>query len=157
MGEVYFYHLTDTPLERTLPQLLARLLARALAQGWRVEVRAVTPARLDWLDRALWLGPEDGFLPHGIAGGPHDALQPVLLTVGPGAAGRACLMACDGAEVAPDEAQAAARVCILFDGHDEAAKAGARAQWRALTGAGLAAKYWAQEAGAWVMKQEKRA
>jgi DNA polymerase III subunit chi len=153
MGEVYFYHLTDTPLERTLPSLLPR----ALAQGWRVEVRGVTPARMDWLDQALWLGAEEGFLPHGLAGGTQDALQPVLLTNAPAGPGFACLMAVDGADVSAEEAQVLDRTCILFDGNDEVAKAQARAQWRDLTGAGLGAKYWAQEDGAWVMKQAKAA
>ncbi len=154
VGEVYFYHLTDTGLERTLQMLLTR----ALAQRWRVEVRGTQAARMDQLDQALWLGAEDGFLPHGRAGGAHDALQPVILTHdGAGVSGCTCLMAVDGADVAVPEAAAAARICILFDGQDEAAKARARDQWRALTGAGLGAKYWAQEDGGWVMKQEKAA
>ena len=153
MGEVYFYHLTDTPLERTLPPLLTR----SLANGWRVELRGSDPHRMDLLDQALWLGPEEGFLPHGLQGGPHDALQPVLLTWTAAVGGIACLMAIDGAEVAAEEAAALARTCILFDGADEAAKARARDQWRALTGAGLGAKYWAQDGGGWVMKQEKQA
>lgn len=153
MGEVYFYHLTDTPLERTLPSLLPR----ALAQGWRVEVRGVDAARMMWLDQALWLGADDGFLPHGIAGGPHDDLQPVLLTLAAAGPGFACLMALDGANVSADEAGVLERTCILFDGNDEVAKAQARGQWRDLTGAGLGAKYWAQADGAWVMKQAKAA
>ena len=35
MGEAFFYHMTRTPLEATLPALLTR----ALEQGWRVAVR----------------------------------------------------------------------------------------------------------------------
>ena len=34
---------------------------------------------------------------------------------------------------------------------------GAREQWRAVTGAGLAAVYWAQEGGRWVKKHESAA
>ena len=71
MGAAYFYHLTRRPLEATLPLLLEK----ALAAGWRVAVRGVDAARLDRLDARLWLGPEDGFLPHGRAGGPHDAIS----------------------------------------------------------------------------------
>jgi DNA polymerase-3 subunit chi len=59
---------------------LRALLEKSLAAGWRVAVRGRTDEMLDRLDAQLWLGPEDGFLPHGRAGGPHDALQPVLLT-----------------------------------------------------------------------------
>ena len=76
MGAVYFYHLTRQPLEHTLPVLLDK----ARQAGWRIAVRGTDPARMDWLDEKLWLGPEDGFLPHGRAGGPHDAEQPILLT-----------------------------------------------------------------------------
>lgn len=146
MGAVYFYHLTRRPLEAALPVLLDR----ALQQGWRVALRGTDPARMDWLDRRLWLGPEEQFLPHGLAGGPHDSLQPVLLTTGPEAPnGAACLMAVDGAEVTPEEARAAERVCILFDGADPAAVEHTRAQWRALTAAGIQAQYWSEESGRW--------
>lgn len=150
MGSVFFYHLTQSGVETTL----ATLAERALAQGWRVAVRARDPARLNWLDQHLWLGPDDGFLPHGLAGGPHDALQPVLLTTG-AAEGRACLIALDSAEVAPAEVEAAERVCILFDGKDETAVEAARDQWRQLTEAGLAAQYWSEETGRWQKKAEK--
>jgi DNA polymerase-3 subunit chi len=154
MGEVYFYHLTRSPLEVALSQVLTR----ALAAGWRVAVRSHDAGRLVWLDERLWLGPEDGFLPHGIEGGPQDADQPVLLTASlhlpPGVA---CLMSVDGAAVAPAEAAALQRVCILFDGNDPEALTNARQQWRDVTGAGLGAQYWAEDGGRWEKKQEKAA
>lgn len=144
MGAVYFYHLTRSPTEATL----ATLLDRALAQGWRVAVRACDAARLEWLDQKLWMGPEEGFLPHGIAGGPRDGMQPVLLTIGQ-ADGCDCLMAIDGAEVTAEEAARAERTCILFDGNDAGALEGARGQWRTLAGAGITAVYWSEESGRW--------
>ncbi|MBS0124229.1 DNA polymerase III subunit chi [Thetidibacter halocola] len=151
MGAVYFYHLTRQPVEVTLPMLLDK----SLAAGWRVAVRGTDPARMDWLDQKLWLGPEEQFLPHGLAGGDHDADQPVLLTVGPGEANNpACLMAIDGAEVSVDEVQRLERVCILFDGHDDSALGVARAQWKALTGAGCRALYWSEESGRWQKLRE---
>ncbi|SEK41315.1 DNA polymerase III, chi subunit [Roseovarius azorensis] len=151
MGAVYFYHLTRKPLEETLPALLHK----ALRAGWRVAVRGREAARLEWLDEKLWLDPEDGFLPHGIAGGPHDADQPVLLTLGAECPnGAVCVMAVDGAEVSAQEVQALERVCILFDGNDDAAIRAARGQWKALTGAGCAAQYWSEETGRWEKKAE---
>ena len=123
-------------------------LADELGLAWRAFYLNET----DKLDQALWLGAEDSFLAHGLAGGAHDDLQPVLLTTTP--TDRACIMCVDGAEVTPQQVQAAQRVCILFDGNDEVALAGARAQWKALTGAGCAAQYWAQDNGRWVMKAE---
>ena len=150
MGAAYFYHLTRQPLEATLPILLGR----ALDQSWRVEVRGTRPDHVKWLDEKLWLGPEDGFLPHGLAGGEHDDHQPVLLTYEASANGRDCLMCVDGAETAAEEVNSSQRVCILFDGHDQDALAKARAQWKQLTDAGCAAQYWSEESGRWEKKAE---
>ncbi|MFA8385522.1 MAG: DNA polymerase III subunit chi [Pelagibaca sp.] len=151
MGAAYFYHLTQKPLEVTLPMLLGK----ALGAGWRVAVRGTDRTLMDWLDQKLWLGAEEGFLPHGLAGGPHDAAQPVLLTVSPEAANNPqCLMTVDGADVAPDEVQRLERVCVLFDGNDPSAVETARGQWRILTGAGCSAQYWSEESGRWEKKAE---
>ncbi len=149
MGAVYFYHLTRTPLETTLPTLLSK----ARAAGWKVAVRGTDHERLEWLDEKLWLG--DGFLPHGIAGGDFDTEQPVLLTTSEVAANDpSCVMAVDGANVTADEVTALERVCVLFDGNDPSAVEAARGQWRALTDAGCAAQYWSQESGTWAKKAE---
>lgn len=151
MGAAYFYHLTQSTLEETLPMLLGK----ALEAGWRVEVRGTDAALMERLDQQLWLKPEDGFLPHGQAGGPHDADQPVLLTTGPGAANApACLMSVGGAGLEPAEVQALERACVIFDGGDGAAVAHARTQWKALTGGGCQAQYWSQESGRWEKKAE---
>ncbi|NOD34087.1 MULTISPECIES: DNA polymerase III subunit chi [unclassified Ruegeria] len=151
MGAVYFYHLTRQPLEHTLPVLLDK----AWQAGWKIAVRGTDPARMDWLDEKLWLGPEDGFLPHGREGGPHDAEQPILLTTGSKAAnGASCVMVVDGALVEAEEVTAMERVCILFDGNDDIAVQHARGQWKSLTAAGCSAQYWSEESGRWEKKAE---
>ncbi|SDE16750.1 DNA polymerase III subunit chi [Limimaricola pyoseonensis] len=152
MGAAFFYHLTEGPAEEVLPQLLVQ----AGRKGWRVELRGRDARAMERLDLALWrAGPPDAFLPHGLAGGAHDAAQPVLLTVAGGdAPGLPCVICLDGAETAPEEVNAAERVCILFDGFDESAVQAARGQWKRLTGAGCSAQYWAQEDGRWVKKAE---
>ncbi|WP_299671951.1 DNA polymerase III subunit chi [uncultured Roseobacter sp.] len=151
MGAALFYHLTRRPMEQTL----AMLLGKARGAGLRVVVRGTDLARLGWLDEKLWLGAEEGFLPHGLAGGPHDALQPILLTTGQEVPnGAACLMTVDGAAVDADEVARMQRVCVLFDGNDAAALETARAQWRRLKDAGAAAQYWSEESGRWEMKAE---
>ncbi len=144
-----FYHLTRSPAEALVPVLIAK----SRAAGWVVELRGTDPARLDRLDGVLWQR-DDGFLPHGLAGGPHDARQPVLLTVAGQAAPNdpQCLIAVDGAEVSGKEAKTLQRTCILFDGNDPAAVEHARNQWRALTGAGVAAEYWSEADGRWQKK-----
>ncbi|WP_299653193.1 DNA polymerase III subunit chi [uncultured Tateyamaria sp.] len=150
MGAAYFYHLTRRPLEDTLTMLLGK----ALQAGWRVAVRGPDAGRLGWLDKKLWLGADEGFLPHGMAGGPHDADQPVLLTTGPAANEATCVMTIDGAEVTAEEVAALERVCVLFDGNDPAALDTARAQWKALKDAGASAQYWSEESGRWEKKAE---
>jgi len=151
MGAAFFYHLTRKPLEVTLPMLLDK----ARGAGWRVVVRGRAAARMDWLDEKLWLGPEDGFLPHGRAGQPHEADQPILLTTEAALPnGAVCLMSVDGAEVVAEEVQALERVCVLFDGNDEAAVQVARDQWKTLTRAGCQAQYWSESSGRWEKKAE---
>jgi len=148
MGAAYFYHLTRRPMEETLTMLLAK----ALGAGWRVAVRGPDPGRLAWLDDRLWQGGRDSFLPHGLAGGPQDADQPVLLTTGPASNGAACVMCVDGAQISAEEVATLERVCVLFDGNDPQALDSARAQWKALKDAGASAQYWSEESGKWQMK-----
>ena len=151
MSEIYFYHMTRTPLEATLPLLLTK----SLQAGWKVLVRGRDAAQLKWLDEKLWLGDEAGFLAHGLAGGDHDAEQPVLLTTIPGNPHAAnAIISVDGAALDADEIAGLKRAMILFDGNDPDAVAQARIQWKTLTGAGLKAQYWAQEGGAWEMKAQ---
>lgn len=154
MGMVMFYHLTASPPEATL----AQLLPRALAQGWRVLVRGTDDAALDQLDARLWLaGGDDSFLPHGRAGGVEDALQPVLLGQGPCVNGARVLALVDGAGAEDAEVAAMERVWVLFDGNDAARVAAARVQWKALTGAGHPAQYWSEAGGRWEKMAESPA
>lgn len=144
--EAVFYQLGDAAAEDVLP----RLLDRAAQAGWRVELRGPDRARMESLDLALWA---EGFRPHGLAGGPHDDLQPVLLTTGP-AGGCDCLVALDGAEVEPAEAGVLKRILVVFGPEDLAT---ARAQWRALTAAGLPSRYFEWTDGAWALRHESPA
>ena len=149
MGSALFYHLT-----RSSPgQLLPMLLGKSLQAGWRVELRGRDAARMGALDENRWQG--DGFLPHGLAGGPHDGRQPVLLTIEGQVAvnNPRCLMAVDGAEVAGAECADLDRTCIIFDGNDPQALDRARSQWRDLKAAGVSAEYWSEAGGRWERKQ----
>lgn len=150
MGAVFFYHLTESPLEVTLQMLIGK----SRDAGWRVLVRGTDPALLERLDKVLWEMPKDGFLPHGMAGGPHDENQPVLLGTETSADGFDCLMSVGGAAMSAEEIGAAERACVLFDGHDPDALDVARDQWRTLTGQGAVAQYWAQDDGRWIKKAE---
>jgi DNA polymerase-3 subunit chi len=143
--EVLFYHLERQPLERVLPGLLERTLAR----GWRAVVQSGSEERLEALDTALWTYSEASFLPHGTTRDGHAADQPVYLTTGdetPNGAGVRFLV--DGASAAGYEGFA--RLVYLFDGRDEEAKARARREWQAAKSLGIPVTYWRQgDSGRW--------
>jgi len=151
MSEVWFYHLTREPLEVALPKLIQAARDKA---GWRVLIRGRDREQLAWLDEKLWLvGGEESFLAHGMAGGDHDAAQPVLLSDGADCPNAAeCLMTIDGAAVTPEDVTRHTRVCVVFDGNDEAAVTFARGQWREAADAGWSARYQSQENGRWELK-----
>ncbi len=151
MGIVMFYHLTRSTAEQTA----RTLVERAVTQGWRVMIRSPDAVSLDQLDARFWLVPEDGFLPHGQAGGPHDADQPVLLGPGPATNGAKALVLLDGADVSDDEARAMERVWIIFDGADTPRLTQAREMWKRITAAGHPAQYWSEDSGRWEKKAEK--
>jgi len=149
MAEVLFYHLTSTPIEASLPELLER----ALAREWRVVLRCGSEAGLATLDSMLWTYRDDAFLPHGSEAGGLGALQPVYLTLGDeNPNGATVLMLVDGARATVAEMASYARTCLIFDGQDPRAVETARSDWRAVQAAALPAKYWAQEGGRWVQK-----
>ncbi|KEJ89596.1 DNA polymerase III subunit chi [Sulfitobacter donghicola] len=151
MGVAMFYQLQ----EKTLVDTLRMLVDKSLSAGWRVAVRGTNPMGLEALDKALWLGPEDGFLPHGLQGGDHDAAQPVLLGQSSENLNNAsCIMAVHSADVSADDVTGMERVCIIFDGYDEDELTHARGQWKALKAAGVSAQYWAEDGGRWVKKAE---
>jgi DNA polymerase-3 subunit chi len=149
MTEVLFYHLEHQPLERVLPSLVERTLAR----GWRAVVQAGSEERVEALDTLLWTYTEESFLPHGTKRDGHAAEQPVYLTTeetNPNGATVRFLV--DGAGM--PELAGYERIVFLFDGHDAGAVAQAREQWKAVKAAGCEATYWQQSPeGRW----EKRA
>lgn len=149
MPEILFYHLTKTPLERTLPDLLEKSLAR----GWRVLVRGTDTDRLAFLDNVLWSYRDDAFLAHGLTGCERPEQQPIFLTNGDEIPNNPdILMLVDGRSLNVEEAGDYQRICLLFDGNDPEAVSGARDDWKAAVTANLAAKYWTQETGKWEQK-----
>ena len=65
MPEVWFYHLVRQPLDKVLPALLEK----AVARGIRICVQVGAPERVAALDEALWTWSDESFIPHGTA---HD-------------------------------------------------------------------------------------
>ncbi|MBV8754001.1 MAG: DNA polymerase III subunit chi [Hyphomicrobiales bacterium] len=149
MAEMLFYHLQRQPLEKVLPPLLEKSLAR----GWRVIVQASSEERVEALDAHLWIYREDSFLPHGTDRESDPASQPVLLTTRDHNPNRAAVrFLIDGADV-PADADGYERIVLLFDGEDPDALAAARARWMQAKAQGLATTYWqADEEGRWQRK-----
>lgn len=147
--EILFYHLQRQPLEKVLPSLLEKSLER----GWQAAIQASSEERLAALDDGLWTYSDDSFLPHGTDRDTDAATQPVVLTLretNPNAASIRFLV--EGADLPPD-AEAYARICVLFDGGDQDALLRAREQWRQAKEAGHAVAYWQQDdAGRWSKK-----
>jgi DNA polymerase-3 subunit chi len=148
MTEVLFYHLEHQPLERVLPALVERTLAR----GWRAVVQAGSEERVDALDTLLWTYSEESFLPHGTRKDGNPASQPVYLTaddINPNQAAVRFLV--DGADMA--DLAAYERIVYLFDGRDPSAVVRAREHWKVVKSAGCAATYWQQSPeGRWEKK-----
>jgi len=149
MTEILFYHLHRQPLERVLPALIEKSLAR----GWRVVVQAASEERVEALDAHLWTFRDDSFLPHGTWREAEAREQPILLTVrddNPNGANVRFLI--DGAPV-PSDAAAYQRVVLLFDGEDPEAVEAARARWSEAKTNGFEVTYWQpDEQGRWQRK-----
>jgi DNA polymerase III subunit chi len=147
LGEIAFYHLSLTPLDRSLP----KLLERAWTQGYRIVVRAASPERVEHLSATLWTYDEAGFLPHGSARDGNAAVQPIWLThSSENPNGAAMLVLVDGVEAA--DIGSYARCADLFDGNDAGAVEAARTRWRRAREAGHTLTYWQQTMSGWERK-----
>jgi DNA polymerase-3 subunit chi len=151
LTEIGFYHLTRSTLEQALPKLLEKVLA----SGQRAVVRVPDPARLEFIDRALWTYTTDSFLPHGTRADGNVEGQPILLTTdedrGNGATILVLVDAAPFGDLTPF-----ARCLDLFDGGSPEAVETARERWRGAQAQGHKLVYWQQnERGGWVMAREE--
>lgn len=145
MTEIRFYHLRTMTLERALPQILEKMLAR----GDRVVVMAGSTERVEALNAALWTYNDRAFLPHGSSRDGFAEDQPIWLTTAEeNPNGASMLVLADGTTTADIAAWPAA--VEIFDGGDESAVAAARERWKAYKAAGHALTYWKQgDDGRW--------
>lgn len=146
MTEVLFYHLQDTTLERVLPPLLEKSLAR----GWRVAVQAGSEERAEALDAHLWTYREDSFLPHGTWRDADAAEQPVVLVTDEANPNRADVRFIVDTAGLPADCDSYARVVMVFNGDDDEALGVARAAWSDGKARGFEITYWqTDERGRW--------
>ena len=145
MARVDFYRLTRDPVERVLPALASRILGN----GDRLLIVAGPAMQRQAIDEALWTIQPASFLPHGAAGSPDEAIEPILIagTLDPAPANGARLVALADGEWR-DDALGFDRVFLLFDNSriDDA-----RALWRSLAARDdVDNRFWKQdESGRW--------
>jgi DNA polymerase-3 subunit chi len=139
---VDFYQLSRDPAELVLPALAQG----TLKAGERLLVVSEDAGQLERISEALWTRVPESFLAHGMAGGEHDARQPILLSHEPVPANGARYLAlADGVWREFGDVE---RVFLLFPPEriDDA-----RATWRMLgKREGTERKYWRQEGGKWL-------
>jgi DNA polymerase III subunit chi len=146
MTEVLFYHLQNMSLESVLPPLLEKSLER----GWRVVVQSTSQERADALDAHLWTYRDDSFLPHAIwhVGDAQD--QPIVLAVSDGNPNGASVRFLVDNAALPADAEAYARMVLVFNGDDADALEAARQAWKDCKARGFEVTYWqADEHGRW--------
>lgn len=134
-----------TTLERALPQLLEKILAR----GDRAMVLAGSEERVEALNAALWTYDDRGFLPHGSVRDGFEEDQPIwLATADRNPNGAKVLVLTDGA--AATKLDDWTLVLEVFDGNDDGLTAAARARWKEYRAAGHKLTYWRQDdSGRW--------
>ena len=139
---VDFYQLGNAPPEGVIASIANKLLD----EGQRLLIVAGDEGLLTRLDRQLWDQGAASFLPHGLAGGSEDAVQPVLLSTGTDAPNRARnILIADG-----EWREAALGYERAFHLFDAATLEGARLAWKLLAGReGVERNYWANEDGKW--------
>jgi DNA polymerase-3 subunit chi len=145
---VDFYQLSRDPAEAVLP-LIAR---NTLKAGERLLVVSADEGQLGRVSHELWGRLPDTFLAHGLAGGEHDARQPILLSGAMQPANGARFVAiADGVwrdEICNEDSPGFSRAFYIFG--DETI-AGARDCWRMLgKRAGVERRFWKQQGGKWV-------
>jgi DNA polymerase III subunit chi len=130
-------------------KVIASIAAKILGEDGRLLIVGEDEAALARLDRQLWSEDSASFLPHGIAGGPDDARQPVLLSTSEDSPnGARNMMIVDGQW--RDSALTYDRAFFLFG---EEKLEDARLAWKLLSGRdGVERRYWANQDGKWVHK-----
>lgn len=129
--------------------VIAAIAGKLLDDGQRLLVVAAEEGLLARLDRQLWDQGAASFLPHGLAGGSDDTVQPILLSTGTDAPNLARnVLLADG-----EWREAALGYDRAFYLFDEGTLEGARLAWKLLAGRdGVERNYWALEEGKWVKK-----
>ncbi|NBO18637.1 MAG: DNA polymerase III subunit chi [Proteobacteria bacterium] len=145
---IQFYQLLTTPLDRALP----KLLEKAAGSGFRTLLTASGPEQAEYLNQLLWTFDPASFLPHGVAGEGHEALQPVLISTEEAALNEAKLLVVTDGRMAqsPENYE---RIADIFDGRDATSLEAARLRWSQYKEKGFSMTYLRQtDNGGWDKK-----
>ena len=76
MTRVDFYHLQ----QKTLDEVLPKLLQKAYSTGKRIKVKIGTEERVEFINSLLWTYNDESFLPHGSKKDGFADQQPIWLS-----------------------------------------------------------------------------
>lgn len=150
MTRVDFYHLQ----QKTLDEVLPKLLQKAYSTGKRIKVKIGTEERVEFINSLLWTYSDESFLPHGSKKDGFADQQPIWLSAdieNPNTA--LFLFLVDGAEENAETLTQYERVFNIFDGNSAEAVQQARRLWKEYKNSGCEVYYWQQDnAGKWIQK-----
>ena len=150
MTRVDFYHLQ----QKTLDEVLPKLLQKAYSTGKRIKVKIGTEERVEFINSLLWTYNDESFLPHGSKKDGFANQQPIWLSAdieNPNTA--LFLFLVDGAEENSETLTQYERVFNIFDGNSAEAVQQARRLWKEYKNSGCEVYYWQQDnAGKWIQK-----
>lgn len=150
MTRVDFYHLQ----QKTLDEVLPKLLQKAYSTGKRIKVKIGTEERVEFINSLLWTYNDESFLPHGSKKDGFADQQPIWLSAdieNPNTA--LFLFLVDGAEENAETLTQYERVFNIFDGNSAEAVQQARRLWKEYKNFGCEVYYWQQDnAGKWIQK-----
>ncbi len=150
MTRVDFYHLQ----QKTLDEVLPKLLQKAYSTGKRIKVKIGTEERVEFINSLLWTYNDESFLPHGSKKDGFADQQPIWLSAdieNPNTA--LFLFLVDGAEENAETLTQYERVFNIFDGNSVEAVQQARRLWKEYKNSGCEVYYWQQDnAGKWIQK-----
>jgi len=150
--EVSFYHLTKTPFEKALPNLLEKIIS----SGSRAVITLDNKDNLLNINNFLWSFSTNRVVPHGIKEDGFEKDQPVYLTVedeNPNSAD--VIVLADGKET--DFIKKFSKCVDIFDGNNPETLENARKRWKKLSKSpDFTLTYWKQsEKGGWESESAK--
>lgn len=143
--KINFYHLTQTPLGKSLP----RLLEKVLASDMRAVVKLEDDAAVEKLNMELWTYTTKVFLPHGSVKDGYISEQPIYLTARNENPNGAKVFVLVG-NTEPPAFDGFIKCLYMFDGNDAGQLQTARNRWKQYKEQGFEVTYWLQsEKGIW--------